>query len=174
MRILERVAVYEKGKIPHPHLGTATLTPIGMRSEPYGTHSVQHSVEMVFDRRLLPGETPEDALAEVAALSTLPSPWQVKVQGGASMYPNELPENSLLIREIDAAHMRSGIDPPHYYYSPASQDSGFLTRMGCEAALWGPGAVAQYHRRTEHVRIAEVAAAARAYHALARSFLGTE
>lgn len=53
----------------HPQLGTAWLTCNRIESFPKSTHTVQDRCEIGLDRRLLPGEDPDAAVAEIARVA---------------------------------------------------------------------------------------------------------
>src|SRR6185503_15283724 len=49
----------------HPQLGKRTLTVNHIRSFPESTHTVQERCEFTLDRRLLPGDDPNEAFADI-------------------------------------------------------------------------------------------------------------
>ena len=53
----------------HPQLGRQSLTVNHIRSFPESTHTVQERCEFTLDRRLLPGEDPTDAFAEIERIA---------------------------------------------------------------------------------------------------------
>ncbi len=53
----------------HPQLGKQTLTVNHIRSFPDSTHTVQERCEFTLDRRLLPGEDPNEAFAEIVRIA---------------------------------------------------------------------------------------------------------
>src|SRR6476646_10199194 len=53
----------------HPQLGRQSLTVNHFRSFPDSTHTVQERVELRLDRRLLPGEDPNEAFAELVRIA---------------------------------------------------------------------------------------------------------
>src|SRR3954468_9764138 len=53
----------------HPQLGKQTLTVNHIRSFPESTHTVQERCEFTLDRRLLPGEDPNQAYAELERIA---------------------------------------------------------------------------------------------------------
>src|SRR6476620_7643202 len=53
----------------HPQLGKQTLTVNHIRSFPDSTHTVQERCEFTLDRRLLPGEDPNEAFDEIARIA---------------------------------------------------------------------------------------------------------
>ena len=53
----------------HPQLGKQSLTVNHIRSFPDSTHTVQERCEFTLDRRLLPGEDPNEAFAEIERIA---------------------------------------------------------------------------------------------------------
>ena len=53
----------------HPQLGKPSLTVNHIRSFPDSTHTVQDRCEFTLDRRLLPGEDPNAAFAEIERIA---------------------------------------------------------------------------------------------------------
>ena len=53
----------------HPQLGRQSLTVNHIRSFPDSTHTVQERCEFMLDRRLLPGDDPNEAFAEIERIA---------------------------------------------------------------------------------------------------------
>src|SRR5437660_6417315 len=53
----------------HPQLGRQSLTVNHIRSFPDSTHTVQERCELTLDRRLLPGDDPNEAFAEIERIA---------------------------------------------------------------------------------------------------------
>src|SRR6202022_1866257 len=86
-----------KGDKSHPQLGRQTLTVNHIRSFPDSTHTVQERCEFTLDRRLLPGEDPNAAFAEIERIAReiegLKDPvsgksYAIDVRMGPYMYPS--------------------------------------------------------------------------------------
>lgn len=147
----------------HPGLGRVTLTPTRLSSGPNATHTVQDSVVITLDRRLLPGEDPEAALAQIAECAQLPAPWQVETRKGPFMYPCEIAADGALLAAIRTGHARAGLPLPATFYSHGSLDAGYLVKQGCETVMWGPGRMEQFHSDEEFVLVSELVQGAVAY-----------
>jgi acetylornithine deacetylase/succinyl-diaminopimelate desuccinylase-like protein len=152
----------------HPALGPATLTATALESFPKATHTVQDEVRLTLDRRLLPGETAADAVAAIRAALPTGRPWALELSPGAHMMPHELASDAPLARLIADAHRAAGLAGPELFHSHAALDAGFLAAQGCQATMWGPGAMEQFHSSDEFVPVADVVNVARAYHQLIR------
>ena len=87
-------AVTEGLKLPRSHadLGAATLAVNHIRSFPDSTHTIQDRCEITLDRRLLPGEDPDAAVAAIVAFAQTVDgavdpasgkPWRVELVQGS-------------------------------------------------------------------------------------------
>lgn len=172
--VVRRLGGLELGGSEHARLGKATLVPTSIRSFPDATHTLQAEVRMVFDRRLLPGDSPDVALRQIQASLKGMQPWSIEVQPGALMHPSEVNPEGDVVTAIDAGHRKMGLAPPDRFYSHGSLDAGFFTSQGIEACMWGPGAMEQWHSDDEYVPVAELYAGALGYYAFICEYLGRE
>jgi acetylornithine deacetylase len=171
--VLDRLAALPLGSDRHPALGKATLTSTHIESRPLATHTVQNEVRLTFDRRLLPGQDPDRAFAQVEqALGEIVGPWTVTVHRGAYMYACEISRDGPLFRTIGAALSRAERPPPQTLYSHGALDAGFLVTRGCEATMWGPGRMEQFHSDEEYLLVDELVAGAQDYLSLIEGYLG--
>src|SRR5262249_41813225 len=65
----------------HPQLGRQSLTVNHIRSFPESTHTVQERCEFTLDRRLLPGEDPNEAFAEIERVAKTAERFKDPVSG---------------------------------------------------------------------------------------------
>ena len=156
----------------HAALGTATLTPTAIESFPKATHTVQDEVRLSVDRRLLPGESADEALEAIRAALPTGRPWTAEFARGAHMLPHELRPDAALVKMIGEAHAAAHLPTPGLFHSAAALDAGFLAARGCEATMWGPGAMEQFHSNEELVPVRAVVDVARAYRELIRLAAG--
>ncbi|MDB5562096.1 MAG: acetylornithine deacetylase/succinyldiaminopimelate desuccinylase-like deacylase, partial [Hyphomicrobiales bacterium] len=113
----------------HADLGRATMAITRFESFPHSTHTIQDRVELTIDRRLLPGESPDEAFAEIARSAkrleamTDPAsglPWSVEVELGPFMYPSQIAAGSAAARLIsESMHDVIGEEPEHYFTTQA-------------------------------------------------------
>jgi acetylornithine deacetylase len=172
--VLDHLAALPLGRDAHPELGQATLTSTHIESGPLATHTVQNKVRLTFDRRLLPGQDPDRAFAQVEqAVGSIRGPWSMSVHRGAYMYPCEISMDGPLFQTIAAARGRVGLPPPGTLYSHGALDAGFLVARGCEAAMWGPGRMEQFHADEECLLVSELVAGAEDYLSLIEGYLGS-
>ena len=96
----------------HPQLGPASLTINHIRSFPESTHTIQASCELTVDRRLVPGEDPDAAFAEIEAAArqvdgmrdpASGKPLRVEVKKGPFMYPSLITFDTDVAQELIAA-----------------------------------------------------------------------
>jgi acetylornithine deacetylase/succinyl-diaminopimelate desuccinylase-like protein len=89
------------------------------------------------------------------------------------MYPCEISMDGPLFQTIAAARGRVGLPPPGTLYSHGALDAGFLLARGCEAAMWGPGRMEQFHADEECLLVSELVAGAEDYLSLIEGYLGS-
>jgi acetylornithine deacetylase len=156
----------------HPDLGKPTLAINHIRSFPDSTHTIPDRCEISLDRRLLPGEDPDAAVAEVAALvqpvDGAPDPasgkfWRVETRKGAFMYPSLVAIDSGVVRAvIRASEQALGVRPTTYYASNAF-DQGYLNHIGIEACTYGPGEEKYAHTDLDMASVDRTRDAAKVY-----------
>jgi acetylornithine deacetylase len=169
-RVLDRVLSIDVGASRHP-LGAATLTPTAMRSWPEATHTVQDEARLVFDRRLLPGDDPQAAFAAIAAAADIGEPWSVTTELGPCMYPAEIAPDGMFMRAVTEGCRRMGLEAPATFHSQGALDAGFFCHKGAEAAMWGPGAVEQWHADDERIAVSDLITGAVAYRGMIEAAL---
>jgi acetylornithine deacetylase/succinyl-diaminopimelate desuccinylase-like protein len=158
----------ELAAAPHPLLGPATWS-VGQINGGTGGSIVPADCVIVADRRLLPGESPAEVLADldrrVAALHLEDRGLTVELAMPMEMPAFETPEDSDLVRITEAARFDAGGPPMPLAGWTAACDGGYIARdLGVPVVVLGPGSVTtQAHRADESVAVAELVTAARAY-----------
>jgi acetylornithine deacetylase/succinyl-diaminopimelate desuccinylase-like protein len=170
-RVLDRVLAIDVTAKKHPELGEATLTPTAIRSWPAATHTVQDEVRLTFDRRLLPGDDPHAAFRAIAAAADIGEPWSVKAELGPIMYPAEIAPDGPFMRAAVEGCRRMGLDPPGTFHSHGALDAGYFCFRGAEGAMWGPGAVEQWHSDDERIGVSDLVTGAIAYRGMVEAAL---
>jgi acetylornithine deacetylase/succinyl-diaminopimelate desuccinylase-like protein len=169
--VLNRLYALDIGKVEHPGMGKPTLTCTAMRSGPDATHTVQNEVYMMWDRRLLPGQTAEAAMDELkAAIGSIP-PFEIEYRRGPFMHPNEADPKGTMLTHVYEGYRRAGLPRPESFYSHGAMDAGYMARQGCEATMWGPGRMALWHTPEEYIHVDEMIAGADAYYGYIESYL---
>jgi putative selenium metabolism hydrolase len=169
-----------------PLLGPALLALTDIISDPYPAYSVTPSrCRVTYDRRLLPGETPESVLGALRALPAM-APVQAAIAIGAhtsytgaelrsdKFFPAwKLPAEHPLVQRALAGLHAAGQDPHLGAYQ-------FCTNAAYSAGLaqvptlgYGPSAEGQAHVIDEYIELDQLVAAASGYAALITSLLGT-
>lgn len=164
--ILGRAETINAALPSHPMLGPATLTCTSIKTGPDATHTVQSDGRMVFDRRLMPGEDPEQVLVGLRNSFQLEAPLSCTVERGPFMYGSEVEPKGPLLTAIAAALAGQGLAKPETFYSPSSLDAGYLVQNGIEAVKWGPGSPDQFHTDEEQVSVADVVRMFESYRAV--------
>ncbi|WP_327633802.1 M20 family metallopeptidase [Kribbella sp. NBC_00482] len=158
----------ELAAVPHPLLGPATWS-VGQINGGTGGSIVPADCVIVADRRLLPGESPAEVLADlgrrVAALHLEDRGLTVELAMPMEMPAFETPEDTDLVRITEAARFDAGGPPLPLAGWTAACDGGYIARdLGVPVVVLGPGSVTtQAHRADESVAVAELVTAARAY-----------
>ena len=94
---------------------------------------------MTIDRRLLPDEEVDAAVAGVrAALGDL-SPYRLTVECGAYMYPAEVPPDAPVVRALQAAGRATLGRDIETFYLPNTFDAGYANHVGIPTVMFGPG-----------------------------------
>jgi acetylornithine deacetylase/succinyl-diaminopimelate desuccinylase-like protein len=156
----------------HPELGRPSLTVNHIRSFPDSTHTVQDRCEFTLDRRLLPGEDPNAAFAEIERIAKeveqLEDPvsgkrYTVEVRLGPFMYPSLVTTQSPVVRAILRASEVMLGKPVETYYSPSAFDQGYLNHVGIVTANFGAGEHQYAHTDYDMASVERTADAARVY-----------
>ncbi|RZU12169.1 acetylornithine deacetylase [Kribbella rubisoli] len=158
----------ELATAPHALLGPATWS-VGQINGGTGGSIVPAECVVVADRRLLPGESPAEVLADlgrrVAALHLEDRGLTVELAMPMEMPAFETADNADLVRITEAARLDGGGQPMPLAGWTAACDGGYIARdLGVPVVVLGPGSVTtQAHRADESVPVAELVTAARTY-----------
>lgn len=145
-------------------LGRATLTPTLVKTWPEALHTIPAHGKLVLDRRLLPGESPQEAMEEIRTyLGELESDLKIAYQERLnSQYPHKVsPTCELALAASRACKSVLGKSP--VIYQRTALDMGFFSYHGQESITFGPGDYTLAHSDHELVQLADYMAAARVY-----------
>jgi succinyl-diaminopimelate desuccinylase len=120
----------------HPTLGPASLTPYLFTCDPIAPHTIPSTVEIVFDRRLLPGESPHEAVQTVQ--ERVGGQKGVSVSSGRYMWPALVDEDHPSVMFLKAA-LADAARPPETFISLNAFDAGYPCRTGIPTVMFGPG-----------------------------------
>lgn len=183
MEVLRRLTAEIPQDRRHPQLGTAWLTCNRIESFPKSTHTLQDRCEVGLDRRLLPGEDPDAAVAEVARVAATVDGWpdpisgkplRVAVQKGPVMYPSLVSEQSRVVRLLRAGCVAMLGAAPESCYGQSAHDQGYLNFVGIETANFGSGEQAFAHTDLDMASVDKTFAAAQVYAWMSAAYLGAE
>src|SRR5262249_1032032 len=156
----------------HPQLGRQSLTVNHIRSFPDSTHTVQERCEFTLDRRLLPGDDPNEAFAEIERIAkeverfkdpVSGKTYSVAVRLGPYMYPSLVTTESPVVRALLRASQVMLGRPAETYYSPAAFDQGYPNHGGIATANFGPGEHQYAHTNQDMASVERTADAAKVY-----------
>ena len=156
----------------HPQLGKQTLTVNYFQSFPNSTHTVQERVEFRLDRRLLPGEDPNEAFAELERIAKEVEQFKDPVSGksfsvdmrlGPFMYPSLVTVDSPIVKALlRGSEVMLGKEV-ETYYSPSAFDQGYLNHVGIPTANFGAGEHQWAHTDYDMASVERTTDAARVY-----------
>jgi succinyl-diaminopimelate desuccinylase len=156
----------------HPELGPASVTINGLRSYPEATHTVQSRCEISVDRRLLPGDDPDAAAAEIHRIAMqangMPDPvsgkpFRIEVTRGPAMHPSLISLDSPVALELRRACKAMLGYEPETFYAQSAFDQGYLNHIGVPAANFGPGEQSLAHTDNDVGSVDKTFDAARVY-----------
>lgn len=165
----------------HPELGKATLTVNHVRSFPESTHTIQGRCDLTVDRRLLPGDDPDEALAEIARVAmsvdgmadpASGKPWRIEVEMGPFMYPSLVTPDSPIVQALNQAGEAMLGAPPGTFFTSAAFDQGYLNHVGIPTANYGAGEDRFAHTDFDMASVERTADAARVYAYMIADYLG--
>lgn len=167
----------ELARAAHPLVGPPTWS-VGLVSGGLGTSTVPAECRISADRRLQPGESAVQVLADlrvrIAELGLERQGLRVDVSMSMDMPGFETPPDHPVVVCADAALRSAGGPGLPLGGWTAACDGGFVARdLDVPTVVLGPGSVNdQAHRADESVGVAELAVAARAYALTAMRLLG--
>jgi succinyl-diaminopimelate desuccinylase len=172
IEVVRRLTTDIDGKRAHPHLGPASLTINGLRSYPDSTHTVQGRCEISVDRRLLPGDDPDAAAAEIERVALqvdgMPDPvshkpFRVTVARGPAMHPSLIAIDSPVAMALRRACRVMLGREPETVYGQSAFDQGYLNHVGIPTANFGPGEERFAHTDNDVASVERIFDAARVY-----------
>ena len=187
MRVL---AVLETLDLPSdPLMGPAILALTDIISEPYPGNSVIPSLcKVTYDRRLLPGETPESVLASITEQPALGgielqariASGEYRSYTGATLQANKFfpawlfPEDDWFVQRAMGGLHAAGLQPRFNAYRFCTNAAYSAGVADIPTVGFGPAAEGDAHVVDERLRLADLAAAARGYQGIIEAVLGSE
>lgn len=158
----------------HPLVGQPSLT-VTRAQAGVADNIVPDACDLLLDRRLVPGESEESALAEIEALLAAAMAEGVETEilrlvpttGGAA---ETLPGHPIVQAALDAGH-RHGVKNPKPIGFQGACDFVHFRDIGAQGVVMGPGDLAVAHKPDEFVPRAELIAAGFIYRDIALAMM---
>ncbi|MBI2987685.1 MAG: M20/M25/M40 family metallo-hydrolase [Deltaproteobacteria bacterium] len=169
MRVLEKLKPLMPYPLEqsHPELGKVSLVAMAIESFPKATHTIQSECRILFDRRLLPGDDPAEAIGQIEAAIGDMDPFKVEVQRRDFMYPSEVSKDAEVVQALSQAIRVMLGREASYSYSTAANDTGLLNVKGIQAVNYGSRDIRFQHTDHDLVSVQSVFEAAKVFAFLA-------
>ncbi len=177
-RVLEALEAYVDGldarrhPLIGPPSGTVTLIKGGHKES-----AVPDRCEIVLDRRMVPGESQEQVVADIEAVLRRAAAADPELRVGIEGFlltsgpPSETPRDARIVGAAIAAVKEATGREPEVYGAGFGCDMTHFRAIGAEAVILGPGDIDRAHTADEYIGIDELVDGARAYAALLRRLL---
>ena len=133
--VQRRIEALELDPRPHPELGRRTILPYKLTCGPIAPHTIPAWCLLVLDRRLLPGDDADAAVAEVAAaLEGL----DVSVRRGATMVPALVSEDARVVTSLQRGARQTLGRELETFYPRSTFDAGYACGLGVPTVMCGP------------------------------------
>jgi acetylornithine deacetylase len=166
---LDRVEREELPRRTHPLLGRPSLHASVIRGG-VGWSTYPERCVLELERRTIPGERAEDAMAEVHGAVARVRALRPELEADAELCfaagPSDVPADAPIVRALSAA-IEAGGDPARIEGMSAWTDCAHLNDAGIPAVCFGPGDIALAHAAEEWVEVREIERAAAALERLA-------
>lgn len=162
----------------HPMLGRPTFS-VGLIEGGTGINTVPEHCTMTYDRRTLPGELPEQILAELdkvldSVRVTRPDIAIVRPQPTLIDDALETATGSSLVAAARAACAAIGIEDTPIGVPYGTDASKLQARRGVPSIVFGPGSISQAHGADEFVPVDDLIRAAAVFEEIALRFPALE
>lgn len=172
---LDRLEREELVRRTHPLLGHASLHAATI-SGGSGWSTYPADCLVAVERRTVPGETPDDAVAEMERAVARVAAGRPGVSGEVrhvfSQSPSDVAPDAPVVRALGAAMEQAGERPAIDGLS-CWTDAALLNAAGIPAICFGPGDIALAHSATEWVDEADITRATSVLTAMALAWCGT-
>ncbi|MGB0070913.1 MAG: M20 family metallopeptidase, partial [Isosphaeraceae bacterium] len=170
-RVLDALAEYAGilgATVPDPIVGPPSLS-VGRIEGGQSVNIVPDWCEIEVDRRLIPGEQPEQSSAAILQFlgDRLGSLEGVEFDQPWVSLPALVPRLEKWVEPLKEAVRRGTGHEPRVVGVPYGTDAGPLSATGLPCVVFGPGDIAQAHTQDEWVDLDQVHRAAEAYYQMA-------
>jgi acetylornithine deacetylase len=172
-RVLQAFEQYAMNVVPHlnshPLCGSPTLS-VGVISGGLSVNTIPDRCTIEVDRRVLPGDDPEEtwrhAVDYVNSISPTGTP---VVHDSPFMSTRGLPDdaNGEIASRLSAVAMECNA-PGEQIGVPYGTDAPHFAAAGCPSVVFGPGSIAQAHTVDEWLEIEQLEKAAEVYYQFCR------
>lgn len=136
MEVLNRVKQMKFTKT-HPRLGGQHAIPYQLTFDPIAPHTLPCYARIKIDRRLLPNDSPDEAVNEIRDAIGDISPYKVEVDGDVVMLPSVVMENSSIVQSMQKAIRSIDGKDTKLVYGKGTYDAGGPTSMGVPTVMYG-------------------------------------
>jgi acetylornithine deacetylase/succinyl-diaminopimelate desuccinylase family protein len=158
--------------VSHEVLGGPSIN-VGTITGGEKVNIIPASCSVEIDRRSIPGETPEELIAQLEAAVELAKARYPELTATVELMfagmPFEIDPTSELVSTVADAIASVTDKPAELIGFRGASDARFMAEMGAQTIVLGPGDIATAHTAREHVDLDEVEACALIY---ARAFAG--
>ncbi len=151
----------------HAELGKVSLTPNAIESFPKATHTIQSECRVMFDRRLLPGDDPRNAIKQMKDAIGKIEPFEIEVAPRDFMYPSEVGKDVEVVRSLEHGIRTMLGYEPKFTFSTAANDTGLFNFRGIQAINYGSRDIRFQHTDHDLVSVGNVFNAAKVFAFLA-------
>jgi len=147
----------------HPLLGRGSLHASKIHGG-VGMSTYPEACDLAIERRTLPGESTEKAMAEIvdacARVKARHANFDAKVTLTTAQLPSEVPPDAPIVRRLRRALERENV-PVRIEGFSAWTDAALLNEAGIPAICFGPGDISMAHAAEEFVPVEEIGMATR-------------
>ena len=123
----------------HPLLGGRHALAYKVRFEPVAPHTLPSDAYIVVDRRLLPGDDPDEATAEIREAMSDMAPYEVEVERDVFMLPALVDPADPGVAALGESHLAMSGEELPTTYGQGSFDAGGIIARGVPAVMYGAG-----------------------------------
>lgn len=121
----------------HPDLGGQHALPYQVTYDPVAPHTLPGYARIKVDRRLLPGDDPDEATREVREAVGDLSPFEVEVERDVVMEPSVVDSDAPIVRNLQTSIRSVDDEPADEVHSRGAFDAGGPTNVGVPTVMWG-------------------------------------
>ncbi len=135
-KVINRLEEMEFEKT-HSDLGGQHAVPYQLVFDPVAPHTFPGSAHFKVDRRLLPGDDVDEAVAEIRAAVGEVEPFDITVTRDVMMEPSVVSEDSPIVRSLQSSIGTLDGEEAETVHFPGAFDAGGLTNQGIPTVMWG-------------------------------------